>query len=111
MPQQLSANVTIQVPADKVIVDRAYLQELANQNATGKTWGIEEFRKACCGSKAKEWVRLYIFSKFENEIDVKNIDGWLLSTSKKAIIFAKPACEWMEKNRNRIDWQAKMPKE
>lgn len=110
MQQQLSANVTIQVPADKVIVDRAYLQELTNQNSTGKTWGIDEFRKTCCASKAKEWVRLYIFSEFKREIDVKNSGGWLLLTPKKAIIFAQPACEWMEKNRQRIKWTATMPK-
>ncbi|WEV56161.1 DUF771 domain-containing protein [Ligilactobacillus acidipiscis] len=109
MSQQIAAHVTIQVPADKVIVDKADLKEIVNQNVTGKTWGIEEFRKACCGNKAREWVRLYIFSKFENEISIKNSNGWLLSTPKKAIIFAKPACDWMEKNRNRIDWEARMP--
>lgn len=110
MSQQLLASVTIQVPEEKIIVDKAYLEEIKAQNVIGKTWGIDEFRKTCCASKAKEWVRLYIFSEFKREIDVKNSDGWLLLTPKKAIIFANPACKWMEKNRQRIKWTATMPK-
>ena len=109
MPQQLSANVTIQVPADKVIVDRTYLQELSNQNTTGKTWGIEEFRTECCGRKDKGWVRLYIFSKFKDEIEVKGHRGWLIR-GKKDIIFADKACQWMSENAYRIDWNKPLPK-
>ena len=112
MPQQLSTNVTIQVPADKVIVSRTYLQELANQNTTGKTWTLDEFRKNCCFNRERAWVTLHIFSEFKDEIDFHNQGGWLRPSKGKGSaygIFAKPACEWMERNRDRIQWEVKMP--
>lgn len=85
-----------------------YFEEIT----AGKTWTLDEFRKNCCGNKSPDWVRLFIFSSFQDEIDYRKSNGWLKFSKGRGsqfIIFAKPACEWMEKNRNRIDWEAKMP--
>lgn len=76
----------------------------------GITWNIDEFRKNCCGGKDKTWVSAFIFTMFRKEIDVKN-GGWLIAahgSGSKNIIFAKKAMEWMEKNQQRIDWDAKI---
>lgn len=109
MPQQIEANVTITVPAEKVIVDKSYLEDLQDSASIGKKWGIDEFRKECCGGKAREWVRLYIFAKFSKEIEVKDNHGWLIHGSRKDLIMAHKACNWIEENDYRIDWGAKMP--
>lgn len=85
-----------------------YFEELT----AGKTWTMDEFRKNCCGNKSPDWVRLFIFSSFQDEIDYRKSNGWLKFSKGRGsqfIIFAKPACEWMENNRDRIEWEAKMP--
>ena len=87
------------------------IDDLLNQDLSGITWSLDEFRKKCCGNKSKEWVALYIFSKFSDEIT--GTDGWLIPSQGRGsqnIIFAKAAKEWMEENRQRIDWRAKLPR-
>ncbi|MFT8476607.1 DUF771 domain-containing protein [Liquorilactobacillus satsumensis] len=84
--------------------------ELLEKELSGRTWSIDEFRRACCGGKSPDWVSTFVFSKFRNEIDCLK-GGWLIPAHGKGtknIIFAKPACEWMENNRQRIDWGAKL---
>ncbi|KRL99761.1 DUF771 domain-containing protein [Liquorilactobacillus satsumensis] len=91
---------------------RDLADEMLSNELSGHTWGIDEFRKACCGGKDKPWVSTFIFAPFKKEIDVKN-GGWLIPAHGKGtkfVIFAKPACEWMEENRQRIDWEARILK-
>lgn len=97
MLQQLSATVTIQVPDNKVIVDKAYLEGLKADSIQGKTWNLETFRKQCCCGKSVDWVRLYILTKFRDEIEVKDSQGWAIigqGKGHKTIIFADKACKW-----------------
>lgn len=87
------------------------IDDLLNKDLSGITWSLDEFRKKCCGNKSRAWVALYIFSRFNDEIT--GPDGWLIRANARGqqnIIFAKPAKEWMETNRNRIDWRAKLPR-
>lgn len=77
----------------------------------GITLGINDFRKKYCGGKSPEWVRTFIFDEFP-EIDYEN-GGFVINPrrseyGRKTIIFEKPASEWMEKNRRRIDWEARL---
>lgn len=79
---------------------------------TGKTWSIDEFRKICCQGKGKSWVRTFIFDEYP-EVNVKR-GGFVVNPRKTAegsrtIIFAKEACEWMQKHQHEIDWNAKVP--
>lgn len=103
----------------EITVDQKYVEnlvnsridDLLNQDLLGITWSLDEFRKKCCGNKSRAWVALYIFSRFNDEIT--GPDGWLIRANARGqqnIIFAKPAKEWMETNRNRIDWRAKLPR-
>lgn len=103
----------------KITVDQEYVEnlinsridDLLNQDLSGITWSLDEFHKKCCGNKSREWVALYIFSKFSDEIT--GTDGWLIPSQGRGsqnIIFAKAAKEWMEENRQRIDWRAKLPR-
>lgn len=112
MPQQLSANVTIQIPENKVIVDKSYLDEIKSRNIIGRTWGLNEFRKQCCGNKSPEWVRTFILYKFKNEIELRGKHGWVVigqGKGHKTIIFADRACQWMSENSFRIDWGKPLP--
>lgn len=103
----------------KITIDQEYVEnlvnsridDLLNQDLLGITWTLDEFRKKCCGNKSLAWVALYIFSRFNDEIT--GTDGWLIRANARGqqnIIFAKRAKEWMEENRQRIDWRAKLPR-
>lgn len=103
----------------EITVNQEYVETLVNsridevldEDLSGITWSLDEFRKKCCGNKSRAWVALYIFSRFNDEITGN--DGWLIrakSRGQQNIIFAKPAKEWMEENRQRIDWRAKLPR-
>lgn len=99
-----------------VNIDDSHIIELIKQEVdkrikddlTGITWSFDEFRKNCCGGKARAWVELFVINQFKDEIT----DWYVPSSGRgtKIIIFAKPAKEWMELNRNRIDWKARLPK-
>ena len=90
---------------------KGYIDKLIQSSTTGKTWSLDQFRKECCGGKAREWVTLYVLDEFSSEIDYHKPNGWLFRSKGRGsqnIIFAKKACEWMEENRNRIDWEARL---
>lgn len=63
----------------KITIDQEYVEnlvnsridDLLNQDLSGITWSLDEFRKKCCGNKSRAW---------------------------------------MEENRQRIDWRAKLPR-
>lgn len=83
-----------------------------SEDIEGETWSIEDFRTKCVGRKAKPWIKLYIFDAFADEITFKDGKGWLIPAHGKGgknIIFPKPAKAWMEANRHRINWGAKLP--
>ena len=62
--------------------------------------------------KGQEWVRIYIFDRFEKEIDFEN-GGFVVNphNGKKTIIFRKDAKKWIEENYHRIDWNASIKKD
>lgn len=83
-----------------------------SEDVKGETWSIEDFRTKCVGRKAKPWIKLYIFDAFADEITFKDGKGWLIQAQGKGtknIIFASSAKAWMEANRHRINWGAKLP--
>lgn len=78
----------------------------------GATWSLDEFRKNCCFNKDREWVKLFIFSRFKDEIVLGKPGGWLKPSKGRGSaygIYALEARKWMQTNRNRIDWDAKLP--
>lgn len=94
---------------DGIMKERGYAP---SESIDGKTIRIKEFAKKYCGGKAVPWVRLFIFDEFP-EVNFKN-GGWVVNPRKSeegktTLIFEKPAAEWMEKHRNEIDWNAKLP--
>lgn len=106
-----SRAITITIDDDclqRLIIER--LDELINQDVTGVTWSLDQFRRYCCANKAKDWVKAFIFIPFADEIACEN-GGWLIFPRGKghcAIIFAKQAKEWMENNHHRINWRGKL---
>nr|TVV05528.1 DUF771 domain-containing protein [Lactobacillus jensenii] len=77
------------------------------EELTGRTIDIDQFRKEYCGGKSASWVRTFIFDAFP-ETNYEN-GGWCMfphrtAGARKTIILVKQASEWMEKNRRRIDW-------
>lgn len=78
----------------------------------GETWTLDEFRKKCCFGKDREWVKLFIFSRFKDEIVLGKPGGWLKPSKGRGSaygIYALEARKWMQTNRNRIDWDARLP--
>lgn len=94
---------------DEIMQKRGYVPA---ESLDGRTIKMKEFSEKYCGKKAPNWIRLFIFDEFP-EVNVKN-GGWVVNPRRteegsKTIIFEKPAAEWMEKHRNDIDWNAKLP--
>jgi hypothetical protein len=89
------------------------LSELANEllkkNLIGRTWSIVEFKKACCFNRDRRWVVKYILEPFRDEIEYHNGHGWCIY-GKSYQIRAQKACEWIDDNFVRINWEAKLPK-
>lgn len=82
------------------------------EQALGETWTLDDFRKKCCFGKDREWVKLFIFSQFKKEILIGNKGGWLKPSKGRGSaygIYAVEAKHWMQENRHRIDWDAKLP--
>lgn len=78
----------------------------------GKTWTLDEFRKKCCFGKDREWIKLFIFAQFKKEITIDKPGGWLKPSKGRGSaygIYALEARKWMQTNRNRIDWDARLP--
>lgn len=91
---------------DELMEERDYQPA---QTIEGRTISIDEFRKKYCGNRGREWVRVFIFDEFA-ETDYEN-GGFVLNPrgqGARTIIFEKPAAEWMEKNRRRIDWNGSL---
>ena len=108
---QADRAITITIDDDclqRLIKER--LDELVNQDITGVTWSLDQFRRYCCANKSKDWVKAFIFIPFAEEIDCEN-GGWLIKPQGKgrcAIIFAKQAKDWMEENHHRINWRGNL---
>lgn len=81
--------------------------EMLNENLSGRTWSIIEFKKACCFNRDRRWVVKYILDPFRDEIEYHNGHGWCIY-GKSYQIRARKACEWMEENFEMIDWKAKL---
>ena len=109
MQQMLS----IELPKGEIeLMVKQTASQYFDELIAGKTWTLDEFRRNCCFNRERAWVTLHIFSEFKDEIDFHNQGGWLRPSKGKGSaygIFAKPACEWMEQNRDRIQWEVKMP--
>ncbi|OXC15486.1 hypothetical protein AYP84_00950 [Lactobacillus crispatus] len=111
-----------EVNAMDTLINMSYLKDLVQDTVnealkkkkddlTGKTWNIDEFRKNCCRGKGDNWVRTFIFDEFP-EVNYKK-GGFVVNPrktpeGKTTIIFAKEACEWMQKHQHEIDWNAKI---
>lgn len=113
-----TAEISVQAFLDeyiKKVVKDELSKSRSDQNtqALGETWTLDEFRKKCCFGKDREWVKLFIFSRFKDEIVLGKPGGWLKPSKGKGSpygIYAVEACKWMQANRNRIDWDAKLPR-
>ena len=113
----MDATVTINVNEQvirKIIKSeiKSEIDDLKKEELEGITWSLNEFRAKCVGGKARPWVKLFIFDNFADEIVVHGNKGWLVPAQGKGtknIIFASRAKAWMEANRYRIDWRAKLP--
>ena len=110
---ETSAQAFLDEYIKKVVKDEvSKLRSNQNTQALGETWSLDEFRKNCCFGKDREWVELFIFSRFKDEIVLGKPGGWLKPSKGRGSaygIYAVEAKRWMQENRHRIDWDAKLP--
>ena len=88
-------------------------QPRLEDDLTGRTIGINEFRRKYCGGKAPEWFRVFIFDRYP-ETDYAN-GGWCVNphrteNGRKTIIFERKAAQWMESHQLEIDWNERLAK-
>lgn len=99
----------------KALIEETIKEQRASleEDLTGRTIGINEFRRKYCGGKAPEWVRTLIFDRYP-ETDWKN-GGWCVNPHRsegghKTIIFERKAAQWMEAHQEEIDWNERLAK-
>lgn len=96
---QADRAITITIDDDclqRLIKER--LDELVNQDITGVTWSLDQFRRYCCANKAKDWVKAFIFIPFADEIAFETEDGYL---NRKA----KGTVQLSSQNKRRSGWK------
>ena len=108
MTQALKATVTIQVPEDKVLVDKVQYLEMKREKEVGKIWNLVEFKKELQIPKSLNWLREVLLKPRRDEISdwCKIRDGQ--SGRGGYIIHASKAREWIEENFDKIDWDEKI---
>ncbi|GHV97855.1 hypothetical protein lacNasYZ03_11320 [Lactobacillus nasalidis] len=105
----INENALAEMIAKAVQEQRPRLEE----DLTGRTIGINEFRRKYCGGKSAEWVRTFVFDRFP-ETDWAN-GGWCVNPhraegSRGTIIFEKRAAAWIEEHQLEIDWNERLAK-
>lgn len=90
--------------------------ELANRilvaRLDGISWTYTDFRKICCFNHTPKWVKKNILNPFKKEIEYTGKTGWVIWSIGQGSPYrfrAKKACEWIETNFERINWDAPEP--
>ena len=106
--QALQAVVTVQVPEDKVLVDKVEYMELKEKEYIGKTWKIKEMKEELGITKSVTWITECILKP-----NYKDIKDWCFIKEGKGgrggtIVLASKAKRWFDENWSRIDWEERI---
>ena len=107
--QALKAEVTIQVPENMVLVDKAEYLALKEQPELGKIWTVADMNRELGLCKSLDWIRWFLR---RNQADIKdwcNISD-LGSGKQRYRIKPSGARKWFEENALKIDWDEPLPK-
>lgn len=71
--QQLSVNLTIPIPSDKVLISKIELQELKQQQLIGVYWSMKDLETRI--NRKHEWIKENILypTKFRKLLDVEMV--------------------------------------
>lgn len=80
MTQQITAQITLEIPPDKVLIDKVKLEELESQSVQGHWITMKEFQKL--SGRSYNWLRGHLLDKpnFIKEHSAEN-GGWVAFTS------------------------------
>lgn len=107
--QALKAEVVIQVPNDKVLIDKVEYKELKKEREIGLTWSLRDLKRELNIRKNPTWITEMVLKPHRKEIEdwcifkegVGGKNGYRIQPSK--------AREWFEKNWRLIDWNESLP--
>lgn len=107
--QALKAEVTIQVPENMVLVEKAEYLALKEQPDLGKVWTVADLNRELGLHKSIDWLRWLLR---RNEAEIKDWCKISEMESGKLRYMIKPsgARQRFEKNMLRIDWDEKLPR-
>lgn len=102
--QQLSVNLTIPIPMDKVLISKVELEELQNHSLLGVYWSMKDLERRT--GKKIDWLKanlLYI-PRFKKILDVE-CGGFVYYPTSRGQAWSFQAtkmAEFLDKNFNRI---------
>lgn len=72
MNQSLNVELTIPIPADKVLISKVELEELKEQSLSGVYWTMKDLESRV--GKKQEWIKDNILysPKFKEKLDARN---------------------------------------
>lgn len=102
--QQLSVNLTIPIPSDSVIISKVELQELKQQQLTGRYWTMQDIEKRI--NRKHEWIKENILypPRFKKILDVDQ-GGFVFypkSRGQSWSFHAQKMAEFLDKNFQKI---------
>ncbi|RDW21011.1 DUF771 domain-containing protein [Oceanobacillus arenosus] len=102
--QQLTVNVSIPIPDDKVIISKVELEELKQEQLIGVYWNMKDLQKRI--NKSDRWIKdniLYL-PKFKRILDTEN-GGFVYYPKNQGQTWSFQAnrmAEFLDKNFSRI---------
>lgn len=110
MSQTLSLNVTIpvEIPEDKVLVDKKDLEQLRAENLIGRTWKVRDVAERL--QRPRQWVYNEILNnpRFKTDINQLMIKGVVSrgnGPTSPWIFKANDFAKWLDQNWIRFDWK------
>ncbi|MDE5415502.1 DUF771 domain-containing protein [Alkalihalobacterium chitinilyticum] len=102
--QQLSVNLTIPIPSDSVLISKAELEELKQQQLVGLYWSMKDLETRV--NRKQVWIKQNILypSKFREQLDVDS-GGFVFYPKTKGQTWsfhASKMAEFLENNFHRI---------
>lgn len=102
--QQLSVDLTIQIPSDLVLISKIELQDLKKQQLVGIYWTMKDLESRM--NRKHEWIKEHVLypNKFRKLLDVEN-GGFVFYPKIKGQTWsfhAQKMAEFLDKNFHQI---------
>ena len=80
MTQLIESKISIEIPSNLILIEKAKILELENQTLIGQTWNATDVTNRLGGKDIRDWK--LVFYKYREEVDIRNGGFVKFPTSK-----------------------------